>query len=749
MRKITLVISVLLLTACSQGSNNTVNFDPQDGESRRYQIHSNLRIEDETSSGRNSDRVITEMVVDYQVSRDRSSLAIDMLPRLMKFETRNMNFASFDKPDGYDDDLRELMDAGFNIKLDPETGDILEFSANSGELPDDMQDPLFGVFRDELIRPGVAQGMRLEVGEQQEFAVDPDDFKVTITLVALSDDEVTLEVEGERESHKLFGVIVLERNSGWVSRGAFVTDLVMNEYGQEFKVRTVSSFYPEDWPYGMDLEFMEQAGEMLMDEMSVFDSRKALASVTEEDVFPSDSGSIELYRHRLSLSYFHNTSNFDALGDVRIRDAHAVDANGERIDLPLVLTESFAFNYGKEGSVQTTAEVLPLGWQRSYEQLESAAYIEASLDWYPHAIEAVRMPINAEGGSVTFGDARAELIPTDKPEVFELFINNTDRYQFSTYVGNATDVMFTYSRYENAPEWVGLGESRIISVTEKGLFPIHLLVYFEEGPGDYIELIGAEVQQDPESSRMVKFYDQETLAANHNLRPANEIALYQADDSSSLFNFNSDQLDFQTYPTGEIELQSFGRPQLYMTLTPEQAALCEIESGSELITWADKKKRSSYSALILEDPVVLQAQSPDGERTFFYDTTLTTKLVCSSNSQWREVSRPQTDTPWLVDIQDLPEVDLQWPISLFLRRVQFLTQQDVALTLLPPEDKNTHHNATDTLADYLIEDRYLRVAGVPERIMALEISEETVKQVLQHSFPSLPSLAASYEEENQ
>ncbi|UWN50830.1 hypothetical protein ASALC70_03053 [Alcanivorax sp. ALC70] len=88
--------------------------------------------------------------------------------------------------------------------------------------------------------------------------------------------------------------------------------------------------------------------------------------------------------------------------------------------------------------------------------------------------------------------------------------------------------------------------------------------------------------------------------------------------------------------------------------------------------------------------------------------------------EWRDADHRLGERPWRVDVQTLTgdAPDPATPMPVFLGRYRFLDEDGVALSVLPPRYDHywERHLSTGRLGDFLVDGRYLRIAGVPATV---------------------------------
>src|SRR5690606_7830662 len=193
---ILMVLALVGLSACSE-SPNTLEFNPKDGESRRYQVHAESRIKAQSSYGDSSDFVRSVMLTDYHVEQSDHTI-LHVTPTFMRLDYRHGNFASSRAPEYVDEDMRDVMHEGFQLHLD-DNRKVIDFkvNANNSAFQGSGQEMLVDVFKDQFSRPGVGHGLEMREGASRTIPASSDIPEVTLTLKELREHDALVTMSGE------------------------------------------------------------------------------------------------------------------------------------------------------------------------------------------------------------------------------------------------------------------------------------------------------------------------------------------------------------------------------------------------------------------------------------------------------------------------------------------------------------------------------------------------------------------------
>lgn len=140
-----------------------------------------------------------------------------------------------------------------------------------------------------------------------------------------------------------------------------------------------------------------------------------------------------------------------------------------------------------------------------------------------------------------------------------------------------------------------------------------------------------------------------------------------------------------------------------------------------------------------------QLVTTDEVRSYFYDISVTAEIQCPEIRGWQAIDLDTGERPWLVDVTQLPgTMDLAQPMTEFLSQYRFFGSYGWELPPLPTDMPFFFHEFSGgiegppTLGDYLIDGRWLRIAGAVERAEYLALGDEPEVRRWTVQFPPLP-----------
>lgn len=759
--------SALLVVACSEsGPPTTLSFKPEDGEQRRYQLYSDTNIKVESSYGKRSEKLKTMMLLDYEVSDKSDVYSIRMKPQFMRMEFPQGDFTSFedDGRGSSGDSIRKMMDAGFTVDIDKDTSAMVDFIIH--EEPEDFRkqglDPLQEILNDEFGRPGFITGLKVEKGATQVVELKSPLPKITFTVEDFTDSTVTLSAAGENDEARVFGYVILERATGWTERLTMIMDMPLPEGvpASNGSMRMVTSIFPEDWLYGQDLEYLRYSEPFEIDNTD-FSELNPNDKASDAEVFANDAGQLELYGGRISMRYIHPGVSFEQMGSmsIKVKELIGKDSDGNPLDIDLYESAIFTYTDMNNEKTETTIHALPLGWTDVVDNLGKMTSIEATLERYETSFEIVDFPIEKDGSSIDMEGAKAILVPTEDDNVFELTLTSTNDAYFDSQVNGVSGaVLSTFSKDESSPQWVSDAESRALAITKSGSYSVKMRLNFEDELPETIELKFNHITDNKISEKKVTFYDEETLRSDTTIAPVDTVPLFKSDARE--VSVNDQDLKFSSSKLEEVEPVSFDRPQLYLTLTPEQSAVCQVsvtsnrdDNKTDLVMKEnpDPNGRNVLSSLKMPKKVVYQLMTEDGVQRFFYDTEVKVELDCDGHPEWQQVDIELGEQSWMIPVdallgEDWKERETETAMSDFLRKYRFMNASGKALAVLPQDDERYSVDYLNSeFIDFVSDEGFLRIGGRVHKVEKLVAKGEPVKKEWPHQLPPMPDFESLQE----
>ncbi|MCC5810942.1 MAG: hypothetical protein JJU06_11260 [Ectothiorhodospiraceae bacterium] len=743
------LIVMLALSACSDNPE-VLRFKPQHDEQRRYQLLTHVEVSASSSFGSSSESMDSTMLVDYRVSEEGDLYRIGIMPQYMMVIYPGGRFSNLDPPTPYGEDvLGELMSGGMTLSLDKGTGEPVDFVLNSpGAQWEELGlAPLRDGLGDQLPRPGFGAGIPLEEGATLELEAQTPMPALTVTVIRLGAERLTLRLSGDDEESKLFGYMTVERETGWPVQAIMVMEAPFDERGFSGTMRSVVSIMPADWAFGLGLDYMESITPWDFGSFGLPDDSE---QATEETVFASDIGTLDFESDRLRLMYQHEVETAEALGRMAFSELQAIDSEGNPIELQFQALEPFSYQGFNDSRVSTSADVMVLGWNHVEEDFEDFAGIEATVSWLDQERVTLSLPVGEERVEREHAGARVVMTPGEEEASYVLALYSTRDAYFDFHMEGPDHGVLDYSIDPDAPGWIKEGEGRLLNSRKHDYFSLKLTVYFEEEPEE-IDLSLVLLKRESRAQRRITFYHPDAMLDNVNFAPSETLQLYREEESFSGAAYGDDRA-FATAGLMELEPETFGRPQLYLTLTPEQSVLCELVSpvGNDLagrkLGWKRYQPyRGWTSQLRLSPREIYQFASDNGEQSYFYQHEVTIGLHCDGRPEWRALDIDLGERDWLVELTELLGDDWEEhelasrPLAEFLKRYRFLDDRERPLgVMLPSSSARALQVSENTLREFATGDGKLRIGGHVQRVERLHATGEPLTREWTHRFPDLP-----------
>lgn len=446
------------------------------------------------------------------------------------------------------------------------------------------------------------------------------------------------------------------------------------------------------------------------------------APLTKEQVFATPIGAFKAETAwGVELFYDHRAwqDQRDRFGRLVFQDPVVLDADGEPLNLgfsgalPSTAVETF------KGNLVTKVRLLPLGLEGVGERIEQVRGAGATARYYPPGpVRDLALPVPAPGEvseAETGGGIQARLRGLDGRRA-ELLISGPGRYLSRLLIGEDGETMPAESA-TTGPDWRRPGETHLFQTLfgtggarlqrlrlAGGLDTLHIQVMAFAGEPAFEKELRFLSKADHYNALDVPQGVRIPLIADDKFAREKETPLIKHDADLTPRAMNS------------------GAPVL--RLSREQSGRCQLTAESDGEGQAPRWRviehnRSARPGSNRQLPALLvwRLLSADGGPAN-ENGVVTFGLRCHEG-EWRDADYRPGERPWLVDVVSLTggEPDPATPMPVFLGRYRFLNRDGLALSVLPPRYDHYWDRVLSTgrLGDFLVEGRYLRVAGNPVR----------------------------------
>ncbi|AYN20848.1 hypothetical protein [Alcaligenes aquatilis] len=754
---ITATLTVLMFAGCSpDGPGSKLTFHPVDGDERRYQVYTDMTVDVQRGTRKLSESMSIKMLMHYGVEDQSSTYKLNVSPEYMRLNFKHGGMSSFEQSGYGEDELRTALKDGYTLTVDKESNQLVDVTLNtsSQKLKAELKATLDHLLNDQLSRPGLMHQLAVKKGASQiikgqnglpDIRMTVKDFDSELVTLAIAD---TNQDEPADPHTRIFGYAVIERQTGWLVRQAVVMHVPLPpELRDKGTFRIVSAIYPESWRFNHDLQFLENAeGYELITQEKTDPPVPSLSSSTQAML--NTQGVLDTYDQRFLLHYAHLGLSPYMVGEISASNLAAYDENNQALAIPFKAAGAFQHPGLDHDDAETSLEILPLGWDKTAQALEKLQYIEATLNYHATEHIQVTVPIKPEGSQVEVEGAKVIVQPTDNPYEFLIQLIPGETGYFFPDVTQIDKGELRYPHDQTAADWLSLGEKRLLAIVLQGHLPQELNVKFLDTLPDAVALTYRNYAPEPIESKTVRFYDL------NQARPENAAAPIT---TRLLFDSFQQNDEFKTATLENLAPFSTDAPDLYVTLTPEQAELCTLQETSGLTEQGTPlhfappptADNTNYGATQrMPQQYVYQLQTSDQARLYFYGLKAHIALTCQGTPVWQPLPI------------NLPELSVQvsaaallgegWeehartlPIKRFLRQYRFLDQQDRVLAITAPRSQPAVGSPLgDKLFDYVDESGHIQIMGLVNRVEKLEATGTPITKTWQHQFEPLPDFKA-------
>ncbi|NZA25580.1 hypothetical protein H0E84_04230 [Luteimonas sp. SJ-92] len=764
-----LFLSLFFPLASAADAGEYLQFSPRSSEERAYQLYTHGIISAEGRAGRQTLEQEARMMLRYRVLERTPHLRLNLQPEYLSMDVGRTGFSSAAEAEGRIGDLQSLLSGGFEVEMDTATGDVLDFRLGNDAAwrrlteSDSAAEMLLQQLRNQMTQPGQpGLGVRVPLRERAELTVPgaegtPD---LRLRVERVTQDEVHLALRGGDDEARMAGFMVLEREGGWLRRLGAVVDVPFEASGVRGTLRQRVAMAPADWRGALPMASSLYGEDQQFRPMSWFPEEAQAASkrATRDEVFPSAVGEflfeghgiparLDAETYAIELRLGHRLREPLALGRLRFAEVELRDADGDVVDIAVHVGRPWEFRPWDHAHVRSTALVLPLQWGVESE-LARVAEIRALAHYQPSTLREVEIALDPDRSVRTDdGDAWVTATPLAQDGVFEFrFGGNADHrilWAFAPELGARGRLVSDPDA--ELPDWLEPEDMQFLGrMRNDGAMPA-LQVQLDEVP-ERLRFYAYEVADAPVWTQPVRFLTPRRRHADLDLPPMAQLGLRPEEHRADA---RPDDGSPVAVATAELQPSGEAQHRLELTLSDVQAALCtlSVENGAQLqgtpLEWQPEREDASRRFLRPQHLPVAERwrlRTADGVRSHFYDLEVVTRLQCAGEGRWREADYALGGRPWLIDLPALlgEAPDPAMPARDLLGRYRFLDETGEALSLQPAEAYAMPSLDEASLGDYLLQGRYLRIAGVPARVEALEAAGEAVDRRWTTRFPPLP-----------
>ncbi|MES1936935.1 hypothetical protein [Salinisphaera hydrothermalis] len=762
---IAIVAGVLWLRS---GPSNVVRFAPPVGDTQQYRI--GLRVGLAPGESVFDRSVVLHSVVRYRVADRRDGqTTVHVEPRYMVGQSGHRTLFDSTRAEA-DETIVAAMRDGFDVTIG-ENGDT-EFKPSNKQAWDRLVED-GGVSRLEQLQqqlnaPGVMSALPAQVGASTTTGgfqtlprikltvteVRPDSIVVAIDraadaqpvrvpIVPGSDEAITMTLDA------LKGRMRIDRSTGWIRSLALVADQTGEKDGKRIPLHLDLSMQAlDDNPAAGDRNnSMSRFEYIAMQAGDEDDDRPGyrLKLPESKDDIPADAKDqkitnpkqlfaskgamfkVDARDHELLLRAPYDLKKNQAAGHLALADLTLTDANGKTLELPMVMDE---MRLGLAGDkIGTRVTLRPLGWgaaDLSAIHGVKAVFTRRGLGPQTHtSIELADHPTELRRG-----DAVARAIPVEgKPHQWRVELANGQGQFFvdhsQAYEG--LEVRSSDARYGErlVPAEVGMIDRISQPLAER-------VQYSVKGEATRFPL--AYIRYHDTLERLpVTFTDEERRYRDHSAPPPDLHHIFGLPDVPQ-----------KPIALDDVAPRDAALHRLRLRLPVGVGEACHLKAkapdlNGHALVWQHRDSSRPQGGDDAPDETTAtqdwELTTDDGERHYFYNTTVDTTLHCPGQPRWQRSDYQHGDTPWLVKIADATgqPVDPDTPAATFFRQFRFVDDRGTPLRPMrldaqPGDHLGSWHDEAEktTLADYLADDGTVRFWGRVAGVQTIRFSGEPI-----------------------
>ncbi|EKE82084.1 hypothetical protein [Idiomarina xiamenensis] len=743
-----LSISLLLVSACQPSPPDTVKVRLQDQQSYRYLVSAEQRWEDGHYPAYDGDLRAWQRI---SVSRDGEQ-QWQLTGQLDSYDVHgpdidgfnNRQLAPSDDAEAPADDVSRLLQQPFQLQLDKQQrsfqGEHLQQLKNTPRSDDDYF--IQALFSQDAV-PLVNTEIPADVGATFSFQ-HPQYGKLSGEVTQVTDDSVSYKLQNADDaSVRVYSIARVDREQGWVLSEATISDWQSEADGRRYQRIVSRQREDQVQPLSMGL-FDFPKSEYLQ---HINPNPADTPSQSAEQVLSYPIGTAYIKNNRLNLVFNHQLVARLGSGHIELSDIRVLDKQEQPIELELLSDFSYEVgSYSDEQRYLRSFIYHDIGQWSAAAPERDLTSVTANAEFFPyhHIEETLVLPEQDEQSSISLGKARLTVSGTSKPHIFDLSIEETPDNLVYRFFPGADNLHMMMQRAPNYPDWIPDLATQVMSSLSAGHGVSHYRLRFDGKVPKKLTAVAQQRSEQATLSKALTFYPDDD--EHQRQLPPREFATLTADSRSDSTDINV------ANAVKQVKLQGQQQHRLYTRLSSALASVCELRVVNDAsingqpLQWQPAPPEKSYSSYRRQrtpqrsaNQDLWQLRTADGEQQYFYGVEVTTELRCDGEPNWQSLAIQDTQRPWLIDLRQLPEQSWQaeQPVEALLARYRFFDDADRLLALQPRDQDFDKDLADAVLADYLIDEHYLKVAGPVSRIEHLQITGESYQQQWQTTFSDI------------
>ncbi|MGY8897385.1 MAG: hypothetical protein ACKVI8_05080 [Paraglaciecola sp.] len=720
-------LSLLMLSACTDSSS--VKFAPKAGEKRDYRTAQTVEIttdkgRDEQFSSKNYSTIeVTEIKGD--------TVKLHIKPGRIEASMGTYDFRS-SVPDEMPQAMLDAQAAGIDMTINLETGKLLEVDASGESLKQQLKQ-ILGDKVDNLFEQAGQPNLPIAVTPEKDWQTQgtlsgvPD---VSLSVTKVDDSRVWVTYQGGTEGHRLAGLAILDRKTGWLEKQVQTSELEQTVKGKTIHIRGTQvtalvsdneeNYIPDihaKWAnHWIDLEGGKSPDEIV--------------TITDpKNIFFEPNGLLTKDDDTLSLSLNHAAAKKVRVGDIEIFAARAFDFAGNEIDTPMHTTPTYTRHLAQDNRQTTEADLQLTSSGVLTDTIEQIAKVTAKVAWYPDETFTLRLALDDKlTAHYAKNGVEIDFKPTEQDDIYEVSFNGRPRDSLVTRLGEGQPYQIQFRANPAAPKWLDAQESNLRYIASPDP-EAHRVLIKTDTPPSHVDVVVLRSASEAEVVREVTFLSQRAQRFDPNVQP------------QTRYLFDSDQ---PANPIPAVKPQGVERGQVIFPLGAEQAKTCQASLSPE----AQEAGRSlvfarSQTPKNFTHPVALKLQTEDGVREYFYQLgERDIRLHCDTTRTWQPANIALNEkTPWVIPLASLNKDKRLSTVGDLLSQYRFLDEKKRILSLTTLKE-NAELAPQTPLDDVTFPDGSLRIAGALASVQVISITPTPIDQSFSVTFPELPTESA-------
>ncbi|MBN27528.1 MAG: hypothetical protein CL578_21130 [Alteromonadaceae bacterium] len=720
-------LSLLMLSACTDSSS--VKFAPKAGEKRDYRTAQTVEIttdkgRDEQFSSKNYSTIeVTEIKGD--------TVKLHIKPGRIEASMGTYDFRS-SVPDEMPQAMLDAQAAGIDMTINLETGKLLEVDASGESLKQQLKQ-ILGEKVDNLFEQAGQPNLPIAITPEKDWQTQgtlsgvPD---VSLSVTKVDDSRVWVTYQGGTEGHRLAGLAILDRKTGWLEKQVQTSELEQTVKGKTIHIRGTQvtalvsdneeNYIPDihaKWAnHWIDLEGGKSPNEIV--------------TITDpKNIFFEPNGLLTKDDDTLSLSLNHAAAKKVRVGDIEIFAARAFDFAGNEIDTPMHTTPTYTRHLAQDNRQTTEADLQLTSSGVLIDTIEQIAKVTAKVAWYPDETFTLRLALDDKlTAHYAKNGVEIDFKPTEQDDIYEVSFNGRPRDSLVTRLGEGQPYQVQFRANPAAPKWLDAQESNLRYIASPDP-EAHRVLIKTDTPPSHVDVVVLRSASEAEVVREVTFLSERAQRFDPNVQP------------QTRYLFDSDQ---PANPIPAVKPQGVEQGQVIFPLGAEQAKTCQAslspeaqEAGRSLV-FARSQTPENFT-----HPVALKLQTEDGVREYFYQLgERDIRLHCDTTRTWQPANIALNEkTPWVIPLASLNKDKRLSTVGDVLSQYRFLDEKKRILSLTTLKE-NAELAPQTPLDDVTFPDGSLRIAGAPASVQVISVTPTPIDQSFSVTFPELPTESA-------